>query len=512
MCDVFRVLLLMTCFWSVQLGLDSAAHPQSSETESPGSPTAAARGAVLQAGQASLAPEQAQTVQHAPATIPALALAVDSSGSIGTWQPGGAPRTATNPFFQNLGTNGRTCFTCHQPQNGWSLTPTHVRRRFVESHGADPVFRLVDGATCPTADVSTQQAQQLAYRLLLTQGLFRIALPLPPTPATVMEYQVLSVQDPYACTMNPQTGLTSFGADQPAVGMVSVYRRPLPATNLGFLSTVMWDGREASLATQAVDATLGHAQAQTTPTPTQVQQIVTFESDLFTAQAFDVTAGLLQGHHAAGGPIQLAQQPFYLGINDPLGNNPTGAPFSSTIFTLYAPWLTPTRESAIAHHRASIARGEQLFNTKAFDITGVGGLNDVLGQEHLSGFCGTCHDTPNVGNHSIKAPLNIGIADPAPPGLEVAALPIFTLQCIAGPLAGEVFRVTDPGRALISGKCADIGKFKGPILRGLAARAPYFHNGSAKTLAEVVHFYDRRFHLELTDQEKTDLVNFLKAL
>jgi len=65
---------------------------------------------------------------------------------------------------------------------------------------------------------------------------------------------------------------------------------------------------------------------------------------------------------------------------------------------------------------------------------------------------------------------------------------------------------------LISGKCADIGKFKGPILRGLAARAPYFHNGSARTLAEVVQFYDRRFALGLTDQEQRDLVNFLQAL
>ena len=72
--------------------------------------------------------------------------------------------------------------------------------------------------------------------------------------------------------------------------------------------------------------------------------------------------------------------------------------------------------------------------------------------------------------------------------------------------------MTDPGRALISGKCADIGKTKGPILRGLAARAPYFHNGSAATLLDVVDFYDARFHIGFTDQEKQDLVNFLNAL
>ena len=65
---------------------------------------------------------------------------------------------------------------------------------------------------------------------------------------------------------------------------------------------------------------------------------------------------------------------------------------------------------------------------------------------------------------------------------------------------------------LISGNCADIGRVKGPILRGLAARAPYFHNGSAATLLDVVNFYDRRFGIDFKRQEKEDLVNFLNAL
>ncbi len=91
-------------------------------------------------------------------------------------------------------------------------------------------------------------------------------------------------------------------------------------------------------------------------------------------------------------------------------------------------------------------------------------------------------------------------------------MPVFTLWCTSGPLAGQMFEVTDPGRALITGTCADIGKVKGPILRGLAARAPYFHNGSAATLADVVEFYNQRFDIGFTDQQKADLVAFLKAL
>jgi hypothetical protein len=75
-----------------------------------------------------------------------------------------------------------------------------------------------------------------------------------------IDVQILSVDDPYNCNTNPTTGLTSSTA-----GVVSSYRRPLPAANLGFLSTIMCDGREPSLFSQAVDATLGHAQASAPP-------------------------------------------------------------------------------------------------------------------------------------------------------------------------------------------------------------------------------------------------------
>ena len=88
-------------------------------------------------------------------------------------------------------------------------------------------------------------------------------------------------------------------------------------------------------------------------------------------------------------------------------------------------------------------------------------------------------------------------------------MPLYTLRNRA---THETVQTTDPGRAMISGKWADIGKFKGPILRGLAARAPYFHNGFAKTLDAVVDFYVTRFNLNFTRQEKADLVAFLGAL
>jgi len=277
------------------------------------------------------------------------------------------------------------------------------------------------------------------------------------------------------------------------------------------------DGREPSLLSQAVDATLGHAQAFSAPSAFQAQQIVNFESGIFTAQLYDNNAGWLNSDGATGGPDALQKElaGFFIGINDPLGLNPTSAPFTSQIFDLYPAWKNAGGSGNLVTQRKSVARGEELFNNTAINITNVGGLNDALNQASISGFCGTCHDTPNVGNHSVPAPLNIGVADAgakSPPALDISGLPVFTLQCVSGPLAGQTFVVTDPGRALISGKCEDIGKLKGPILRGLAGRAPYFHNGSAATLMDVMNFYDQRFGLGLTEQNKRDFVAFLQTL
>jgi cytochrome c peroxidase len=459
--------------------------------------------------------------QSTPGVIPKFSVDPDPTGQIATFQPGGATSTGSNAFFQDLGTNGRSCFTCHQPQNGWTISAAGAQARFEASSGGDPLFRLVDGATCPTAKVSTPGAKRQAYKLLIEKGLIRIGLPLPQAPN--LQFEVTSVDDPYNCTTNPATGLTDK-----TTGIVSVYRRPLPSTNLGFLTAIMWDGREPSLASQSIDATLIHAQASAAPTGDQQGQIVAFESGVFTAQIFDNKARDLDADGASGGPVALSLEiaKFFVGVNDPVGLNPKGLPFDPNIFDLYTSpmWsgFKPDDEDEnqvhtvrMADHRRSIARGERLFNTTQINITGVAGLNDALNLPSIAGFCGTCHDTPDVGNHSVKAPLNIGIANAGankPPALDISGLPIFTLKCTKGPLAGQIFVVTDPGRALISGNCADIGKVKGPILRGLAARAPYFHNGSAATLLDAVNFYDQRFGIGFTAEQKKDLVNFLNAL
>ena len=426
--------------------------------------------------------------------IPNPTSSQDPSGTLSTYSTAG-PIDVRNAFFQNLGTNGRTCNSCHVSSNAWTISPAEVQARFKATGGTDPIFRPVDGANCPSADVSTVAARKAAYSQLLNKGLIRISIATP----TGADFQITQIDDPYNC---PQTT-----AGQPAM-----YRRPLPSTNLPFLTTVMWDGREsprgqsitADLTQQGIDATLGHAQAATAPTAQQLQQIVTFETAIFTAQMNDNDAGVLTAKGAGGGPITLSQQQFYTGINDALGGDPTGAAFNPVAMTIYEKWVNSQSPA-----RASIARGEDLFNNLPITIEGVAGLNDLPGMSSFIGFCTTCHDSPNVGNHSVSLAINIGITDyPARPGLDISGLPVYTIQCTNG----TTTQTTDPGRAMITGHCVDIGKTKGPILRGLAARAPYFHNGSAKTLRDAVEFYDSRFHLGLTDQQKQDLVAFLQAL
>ena len=425
---------------------------------------------------------------------------------------GGPLQDPSNPFFQSLGTNGRSCSTCHVPEGGMTLTPEVVQRRFQETAGLDPLFRSVDGSTSPTADLSTLGARRQAFRLLLDRALIRVGIGIPATG----EFELISVEDPY--------GFASARE-------LSLFRRPLPSSNLRFLSTVMWDGRETfrdattpsgfatlhfDLADQSNAATLGHAQAAFALTDAQREAVLSFEMQLFTAQARDRRAGALDVGGAQGGPAPLATQEFYFGINDPLGGDPTGRTFDPTAMTLFDAWVGQTRgddddlDWARDRARASIARGQELFNHRPIAIEGVSGLNDDLGLPTIAGTCTTCHDAPNAGDHSVPAPLRIGTDQPEPVGgLDVSRLPVYTLR---NRTTGEVKRTTDPGRALVTGKWKDVGRFKGPVLRGVAAHAPYFHNGSAATLEDVIRFYDARFGLGLTAQERADLVAFLAAL
>ena len=429
----------------------------------------------------------------------------NDSGVLRTITLDGEPLDLSNPFFKSLGTNGRSCASCHVASAGWTITPAEVQARFIATGGRDPIFRTNDGSNSPLADVSTVAARWKAYSMLLSKGLIRVGLPIPEG----AEFDLIDVDDPYGYADATE---------------LSLFRRPLPTTNLRFLTGVMWDGREsfgpfgtfpilsdstpdenagalfADLMHQANEATVTHAQGKPL-TNAQRKAIVKFQLNMATAQVFDRNAGALTARGGRGGPDRLADQVFYVTINDVLGEDVFTGKFDPRAMTLYRGWADSDNRS-----RAAIARGAELFNTKPIDITGVGGLNDDLKLPKIAGTCTSCHDSPNVGNHSVALPIDIGTADVA---FSTPDMPLYTLK---NKTTGQVRQTTDPGRALLTGRWKDIGKFKGPVLRGLAARAPYFHNGLAADLGEVLDFYDTRFDVGFTEEERADLIAFLNAL
>jgi hypothetical protein len=465
-------------------------------------------------GCADLTGTDTSSVRHIPTDLPNNMPLPNPFGAAATFNANGTKVDTTGDFFTSFGTNGRTCGSCHVPTDGWSIIPAHLQERFNQTAGLDPVFHNNDGTNSPLADQSTVAARRAASSMLLTKGLIRIGIGVPAT----AEFTLVAVDDPYGYA---------------SAAELSMFRRPLQTANLDFLSTVMFDGRETfkdtnpptfsdsnflgapftpawfrsvtfDLSDQAVGATLGHAQAMVPGlTHDQDAAIVEFEQGLYFAQIHHSGVGNLDNQGAYGGPENVASVTAYFGINDNFGDHRTGAPFTNVIFDVYNAW-----DGSSDAMRASIARGQALFNTKAITISGVAGLNGLGGvvPASFSGTCGTCHDSPNGGSHSVPAPLNIGTADAS---RRTADLPLYTLK---NKVTGATVQTSDPGRALITGKWADIGKFKGPTLRGIAARAPYFHNGSAEDLGAVVDFYDTRFGIGFSEQERTDLVNFLSSI
>ena len=446
-------------------------------------------------------------VKSDPPSGPASLITVNEFGLSKTVLTDGAVFDLRNPFFKSIGTNGRACITCHVPQEGWTITPFNVQVRFLLTGGRDPIFSAFDGTNSPHADQSSLRARYAASTMLLNRGLIRVGIGIP----THAEFTLANVDDPYGYA---------------SAAELSLFRRPIPTANLQFLTGVMWDGREstpltgtlpvgiakasdavnqsnllADLAHQANDATRGHAQSSRDLTPAEAQAIVNFELSIMAAQKTDFKVGALDILDAQGGADYLADQLFYVSINDVLGADHFGNAFDPASMTMYDAWTNSHNAK-----RAQIARGQTLFNSKPINLTNVAGLNDDLNAPVIHGTCTTCHDSPNVGNHSVSLPINIGLTDAS---RRTPDMPLYTLR---NNITGETMQTTDPGRALITGKWKDIGKFKGAILRNLASRTPYFHNGLASDLNEAVAFYDTRFNIGFTSHEKEDLVAFLKTL
>ena len=442
---------------------------------------------------------------------------LNHEGMVGVVNTAGMMQTAKHPFFDALGSNGRGCVSCHQPSQAMSLAAGNVRQRWEDSQGylLDPVFAAVDGSDCPILP----QAEKSSHSLVINRGAFRIALPWPPKdgagkPVTP-DFTISVASDPNGCnsgTYGPQAKQAS----------ISVYRRPrmvanfpqIPGQGCGEdvkMNAIMADGREATLKSQAISAALGHLELKTAPDAKQLKQIVDFECHIFAAQSFDKLNWVIvrDGTPPGLGPQSLAQAskiPTYV----------KGAGDGGPVFLSFANWKASTGESVgstlEANLRRSVARGAELFTTRRFAITGAVGVNTSAAP--VNGTCASCHDVTMSGMASAHW-IDTGSTN-QPWAIPASDLPLFKITCNPNtpphPFLGRVIFTQDPGRALVTGKCADVGAITVQQLRGLSARAPYFSNGSARTLGDVVDFYDRRFKTDFTADEKQDLVNFLSVL
>jgi cytochrome c peroxidase len=139
--------------------------------------------------------------------------------------------------------------------------------------------------------------------------------------------------------------------------------------------------------------------------------------------------------------------------------------------------------------RARIARGQELFNN------GNG-----------TGRCSGCHNSANDGTNISGTLFDVRAASA---DARTPDLPLYTFR---NRTTNETRQLSDAGRGNVTGLWRDLGRFKTPTLRGLSSRAPYFHNGIAATLEDVVRHYERHLGFAFSDEERADLVAFLKAL
>ena len=390
---------------------------------------------------------------------------LNSAGTAATFSTAGFV-DLTNPFHVPQGTNGRSCESCHLPQVGWSIRPIDVELRFLLTQGTDPIFNPLD-ANSPTPDVSSLQAKRASYSML-RKGLFRRGGPIQPT----FEFEISAFDDPLGSGASPTE--------------VRVFRRPLATANFHIAKNIGWHDQNTNgsgivrpgLIAQA-DGNITGAQGSPTRAPQAIlDSIADYELGLGFAQQFSFSAGLLTACGAKGGPQNLsAQQPV------------------SGRFDLFDAWkgLKPGSCGTKAgdRKRAQIARGQEIFNSD----------NAPTGRN-----CNRCHSAVNNGSNADGTLFDVGASQAR---FRMDDMPLYTMRNKA---TGVTRDTTDPGRALRSGRWSDMDRFKVPSLRGIVARPPYFHNGIAANLTEVVRHYEQALGFVYEDDEREALVAFLEAL
>lgn len=456
----------------------------------------------------------------------------NSEGTLRLLLTGGDIDTAGHPFFEPLSENGRACVTCHQPADSMSLSAATASKRWEATGGSDPLFAAYDGSNCP----NLPQDQRASHSLLLDRGLIRIERPWPAQEwngrPVDPDFTIDVVRDPNGCNSGPDYG--------PQAGNISVYRRPRPVANMKYLlavgfaydpkqglalprdpetgvvmsGNIMSDDRAGTLKEQMRDAGRTHLEMTRDLSDAEIASIEDFETRIFAAQQSSHLGGALDTLGTNGGPAKLRDsEPGALGsIGEPVWSE--FAAWESLVYgDTIGPQANDLSQEAVAF-RQSVARGALIFRDKTFLITDSEGINSPVGFGNpVRNACNFCHNMTQMGNDVAPGQVDLGtttmpFADPMPD------LPLFRISChgTPHPYYGDVIYTMDPGFALTTGRCADVGKITLQSLRGLSARAPYFSNGLAADLRGVVDYYERRYSIGYTEQEKQDLVNLMSTL
>jgi len=248
---------------------------------------------------------------------------------------------------------------------------------------------------------------------------------------------------------NPKTGWSDEGPVSTGIKGQKGTRRAPTSINSTYMALQFWDGRAKNLEEQALGPMINPIEMGNPNHDVVVERI----------RKIPVYVDLFQ--KAFGAP------PSKENIAQAIGS------FERTVLSGNSKYDQFVAGNATALNESE-KRGKDLFFGKAM--------------------CVTCHNGPTFSDSQFHN-LGVGMNKPNP----------------------------DLGRYTQTKQEKDKGAFKTPGLRDVALHAPYMHDGSQKTLEEVIEFYDQGGEanpqldplvrkLNLTPQEKTDLVNFMKAL
>ncbi|MCY1058091.1 c-type cytochrome [Nannocystis sp. SCPEA4] len=458
---------------------------------------------------------------HSLAGLGAIALL--ATNACGTQTEPTEPTVTVEPLFKEAfrGTNGRSCATCHVPEDNFTLTPEHVAR-LLETNPNDPLFAAID-ADDPVAETLTFEH--------LEKGLVRVWLPLPDN---------MDVID--------DAGNVTTPPDR----KIFVWRGVPSIADSALTAPYQLDGRVETLEEQAQGALTGHSGGGKA-NKTELERIAEFERSVFSSdRAREVADELASG--VDFGEVSDVEALMELSPAEERGREV----YEKVCASCHGGANKATIADRAVHDLAFPALkpdGNVLFEVPATDpptpVLATQPDNEFINigsamENFLVQLGATEHEsfTKDVSfpayrfrfyKDGSRTEVIADLPPALPPGDPFSSAVDPDGNPITGPNFFPQFFTTDPGRALITGSPYDFEAFDIPTLRGIAGTAPYWHNNISETLEDVVELYSDHLLAKfpsltlpgekepdsdgdigppeaLTKQQKSDLVAFLKRL